>query len=68
MTWTATTVTILDGDGNPKTMKAYTDGSVIAFAHSSLDSTGAAVNPATADNQATAARSKFSPGSVYRHR
>jgi hypothetical protein len=54
MTWTPTTVTILDGNSASKTIAAYTDGSNIAFANSVLDALGAIVSPATAGNQATA--------------
>ena len=47
MSWTPTTVTILDGDGATKTVEAYTDGTNVAFANSILDALGAVVSPAT---------------------
>ncbi|OWK42214.1 beta strand repeat-containing protein [Fimbriiglobus ruber] len=53
MTWTQTTINILDGAGNSKPIIAYTDGTNFSFAHPLLDNTGAIISPATAGNQAT---------------
>jgi hypothetical protein len=53
MTWTPTTLTILDGAGTSRTIVAYTDGTNFSFPHSLLDNTGAIIAPATSVNQAT---------------
>jgi hypothetical protein len=45
MTWTQTALKLLDGDGTPRQVIAWTDGVNYAFAHPVLDSTGAAVGP-----------------------
>ena len=54
MTWTLTSVTLLDGNGVSRTFTAYTDGTNFALAHPIVDNTGAIVAPATSGNQTTA--------------
>ncbi len=47
MTWTPTTLSLLDGPGTPRPVIAYTDGTNYSFPHSLLDETGAIIAPAT---------------------
>lgn len=51
MTWTQTTLAILDGAGTSRPVIAYTDGTNYSFAHPLLDNTGAIIAPANAGNQ-----------------
>lgn len=47
MTWTPTTLVVLDGNGDKQNIVAYTDGTNFSFPHSLLDNTGAIISSAT---------------------
>jgi len=55
MTWTSTTLSVLDASGTARTILAFTDGANFSLAHPLLDAaTGAAVSPANLANQVAA--------------
>ncbi len=54
MSYTESSISILDGAAISKTMTAYTDGTSFNFAHSLLDDNGALIAPATAALQGAA--------------
>lgn len=54
MSFTVTSITILDSTASSKSMIAYTNGTSEVFAHALLDSTGAIVDPASSTLQGAA--------------
>ncbi len=53
MTWTATSISILDGAAASKVINCYTDGTNYSFANVLFDTAGAILAPATSGLQAT---------------